>query len=260
MQGRLFWHCSNGRCRLGMRTLILSAQGKEVMIWIAERMISMNVFESVKAAVTTRQAAEHYGIEINHSGMARCPFHDDHTPSMKIDTRYHCFGCGADGDVINFTAGLFGLSNLDAAKMLAADFGINADHRGPVPMGFVRKTPDDLETRKHEWLLHAADVLTEYEKLLKDWREKYVPICPSDDPRPLYVESLRQLDRIELLLDMALCSDKIEQRALYLNYQEEVKKIEDRISDYKERTAAVPRTEECLRRTAADEEKYRPAV
>ena len=62
----------------------------------------MNIFESVKAAVTTRQAAEHYGIEVNHHGMARCPFHDDRTPSMKLDTRYHCFGCGADGDVIDF--------------------------------------------------------------------------------------------------------------------------------------------------------------
>ena len=31
-------------------------------------------------------------------------FHDDKNPSMKVDQRFHCFGCGADGDVIDFTA------------------------------------------------------------------------------------------------------------------------------------------------------------
>ena len=66
----------------------------------------MSIFNSVKEAVSTRQAAELYGITVNRSGMCRCPFHDDRFPSMKVDTRFHCFGCGADGDVINFTARL----------------------------------------------------------------------------------------------------------------------------------------------------------
>ena len=57
----------------------------------------MNVFEAVKQSVTTRQAAEHYGIHVGRNGMACCPFHNDKTPSMKLDQRYHCFGCGADG-------------------------------------------------------------------------------------------------------------------------------------------------------------------
>ena len=64
----------------------------------------MNVFEAVKQSVTTRQAAEHYGIHVGRNGMACCPFHHDKTPSMKLDRRYHCFGCGADGDVIDFAA------------------------------------------------------------------------------------------------------------------------------------------------------------
>ena len=68
----------------------------------------MNVFEAVKQSVTTRQAAEHYGIHVGRNGMACCPFHHDKTPSMKLDRRYHCFGCGADGDVIDFAAALYG--------------------------------------------------------------------------------------------------------------------------------------------------------
>lgn len=65
----------------------------------------MNIFETVKAAVTVRQAAEHYGLKINRSGMICCPFHDDRHPSLKLNEDYfYCFGCGAKGDVIDFVA------------------------------------------------------------------------------------------------------------------------------------------------------------
>ena len=37
----------------------------------------MNVFEAVKQNLTTRQAAELYGIPVNRHGMAVCPFHND---------------------------------------------------------------------------------------------------------------------------------------------------------------------------------------
>ena len=75
----------------------------------------MNVFEAVKQSVTTRQAASYYGIRVGRNGMACCPFHNDRTPSMKVDSRYYCFGCGASGDVIDFAASLHGLGNRDAA-------------------------------------------------------------------------------------------------------------------------------------------------
>ena len=44
----------------------------------------MNIFEAVKQSVTTRQAAESYGIRVNKNGMAVCPFHRDKNPSMKV--------------------------------------------------------------------------------------------------------------------------------------------------------------------------------
>ena len=77
-----------------------------------------NVFEAVKLSVSTREAAELYGIKVRRNGMACCPFHDDKNPSMKVDQRFHCFGCGEDGDVIDFTAKLFDLSPKEAAEKL----------------------------------------------------------------------------------------------------------------------------------------------
>ena len=75
-----------------------------------------SVFEVVKQSVTAREAAELYGIAVGRGGMACCPFHDERHPSMKVDTRFHCFGCGADGDVIDFTARLYDLSPKEAPK------------------------------------------------------------------------------------------------------------------------------------------------
>ena len=37
----------------------------------------MTLFELVKQTIQVRDAAEHYGLQVNHSGMCRCPFHED---------------------------------------------------------------------------------------------------------------------------------------------------------------------------------------
>ena len=80
----------------------------------------MTFFETVKNAVTVKQAAEHYGCKVNRGDMICCPFHDDRHPSMKLNEDYfYCFGCGTTGDVIDFVARLFGLSSYEAAKKLA---------------------------------------------------------------------------------------------------------------------------------------------
>ena len=53
----------------------------------------MNLFETVKSAVTVKQAAEYYGCKVNRGDMICCPFHDDRHPSMKLNRDYfYCFG------------------------------------------------------------------------------------------------------------------------------------------------------------------------
>ena len=65
-------------------------------------MAQLNIFQRVKQSVTTRQAASFYGLKVGRNDMCLCPFHDDRNPSMKVDARFHCFACNADGDVIDF--------------------------------------------------------------------------------------------------------------------------------------------------------------
>ena len=111
----------------------------------------MNLFEAVKQSVTTRQAAFAYGISVGRNGMVCCPFHDDRHPSMKVDRRFHCFACQADGDVIDFTSRLFGLSSKEAALKLAGDFSISFDRKGhdpPQKRVIKRKISEEMRYRQ----------------------------------------------------------------------------------------------------------------
>ena len=137
-----------------------------------------NVFEAVKQAVPTRQAAESYGIRVGRNGMACCPFHDDKHPSMKVDRRFHCFGCQADGDVIDFTARLFGLNSKEAALKLAEDFSVSFDAKGHDPprrRPVKRKISEELRYRQAEQ--KCFRVLCDYLHLLERWEKG---ICPAD--------------------------------------------------------------------------------
>ena len=139
----------------------------------------MNVFEAVKQNLTTRQAAEMYGIQVSRHGMAVCPFHNDKNPSMKVDRRFHCFACQGDGDVIDFTSRLFGLSSKEAALKLAEDFSISFDRKGhdpPQKRVIKRKISEEMRYRQAEQ--KCFRVLCDYLHLLEHWEQEYAPQNP----------------------------------------------------------------------------------
>lgn len=161
----------------------------------------MNLFESVKAAVTVRQAVEHYGLEVNRGNMVCCPFHNDRTPSMKLNEDYfYCFGCGATGDVIDLVAKLFNLSSYDAAKKLAYDFGIDPDK--PPAAAALRKPQYPLAKAFQKETLHCQRVLCDYLHLLERWKVQYAPKTPEDTIDDRFVEACQMLDYIEDLADI----------------------------------------------------------
>lgn len=137
----------------------------------------MHLFEAVKQSVTTRQAAERYGLNVNRNGMAVCPFHRDRHPSMKVDRRYYCFGCGATGDVIDFVSRLHGMSAKEAALMLARDFSIPCGDGTDAPrQSAVKKLRQEAEEQKYR--RHGAALLSGACRLLspaRRWREEHCP-------------------------------------------------------------------------------------
>ena len=186
-----------------------------------------NVFEAVKQSVSTREAAEFYGIKVSRNGMACCPFHDDKNPSMKVDQRFHCFGCGADGDVIDFTAKLFDLSPKEAAEKLAQDFGLIYDSQAPPRRRYVRQKTEAQKFREDRQRCYR--VLSDYYYLLKKWEADRSPRTPEEEPHPRFVEAIQKKAYVEYLLDLFLYESEEEQKAWIAEHTAEITHLERRL-------------------------------
>ena len=100
----------------------------------------MSYYPALKQRLTCREVAPRYGLKVNASGMALCPFHDEHSPSLKLSRGFHCFGCGAQGDVITFVSRLFGIPPGRRHKSC------------PRILGFLRAiTPEALRLPGQKW-------------------------------------------------------------------------------------------------------------
>ena len=186
-----------------------------------------NVFEAVKQSVSTRDAAAFYGIEVKRNGMACCPFHDDKNPSMKVDQRFHCFGCGEDGDVIDFTAKLFDLSPKEAAEKLAQDFGLIYDSQAPPRRRYVRQKTEAQKFREDRQRCYR--VLSDYYHLLKKWGIDHSPQTPEEEPHPRFVEAIKKKTYVEYLLDLFLYESEEEQKAWIAEHTAEITHLERRL-------------------------------
>ena len=187
-----------------------------------------NVFEAVKQSVSTREAAEFYGIKVSRTGMACCPFHDDKNPSMKLNEEYfYCFGCGATGDVIDFTAKLFDLSPKEAAEKLAQDFGLIYDSQAPPRRRYVRQKTEAQQFREDRQRCYR--VLSDYYYLLKKWEADNSPRTPEEEPHPRFVEAIQKKTYVEYLLDLFLYESEEEQKAWIAEHTAEITHLERRL-------------------------------
>ena len=170
----------------------------------------MNLFEIVKYGVSCREAAERYGVEVNHYGMALCPFHNDRHPSLYVaDDHYHCFACGEHGDVIDFVSKLFRLSLYDAAQRLAADFHLGPDKPPSAASLHAKRVQTEAQQlRENERLCFS--VLSDYARVLRDWKVRYAPKSPADPIHLRFVETCHELDRTEYYLDILCAGDSYE--------------------------------------------------
>lgn len=108
-------------------------------------------------------------MDLKRSGAAYkglCPFHDEKTPSFTIqkgDTHYHCFGCGAHGDSIQFLMGHLKMSFFDAVESLAQRFNVplqkiesSEENKGP-NKGALKEALDIACNFYQMMLLHTPE-------------------------------------------------------------------------------------------------------
>lgn len=130
---------------------------------------------------------ERYGVHPNNKGLARCPFHNEKTASFKVypNGTYHCFGCGAHGDVITFVMGIKKISFRDACKLLARE---PTDTEKKDIAAAKKQRNDKLEqialAERRYW--QAFDDL----KLCEDVIEKYKPQGNGEQPHEAFLLAL----------------------------------------------------------------------
>ena len=87
--------------------------------FIEELLGRIDIVEIIERRVPLKKAGREF--------QARCPFHDEKTPSFTVSPQkqfYHCFGCGAHGSAIGFLMNYEGLEFVDAVEELARHAGL----------------------------------------------------------------------------------------------------------------------------------------
>lgn len=196
----------------------------------------MSIFKEVKEAVSTKDAASFYGIKVSRNGMCVCPFHPDKNPSMKVDNRFHCFGCGADGDVINFVERMYGLSPIDAVKKLVVDFNLSIDLKASYkPVKEVIK-PNKEQEELRAFQLYKRDALNylhEYYYILHCAKRDYAPSAPEEleNCNPLFEEALHNLDTIDAMIEEIENTTLKEQLDFMNTYKEVLARVKSRVTE-----------------------------
>lgn len=191
--------------------------------------MNTNVFLEIRDRVGMSEVAQFYGLEIDHAGMACCPFHEDKTPSLKVyNDHFYCFGCGTTGDCTGFVAKLFGLRQIDAAKKISGDFGLGLfDREFAAPIKIAPNPKYEMQ----KWITDSLKTVNEYLNKLYEWRRDYAPQNPSEQFHPLFVESLQKTDYVEYLADILAHGTDNDKREFYEQGKREIAEIKNCLDD-----------------------------
>ena len=194
----------------------------------------MNLFETVRTNVKAVDVVLMAGFQPNRSKMICCPFHNDKHPSMKVDRRYFCFGCGAKGDAVDFVANYYGLSLKEAAEKIISDFGLTYNNTGYAegvrkPIAAKRSEYQIWAEKKQELFAH----LSRLHEQLREMKMKYAPKDREDSEwSPLFVMAAKELTYVEYLYDYCMFEATEEELKRKIDeITKEMEKIEKRMYD-----------------------------
>ncbi|MCK4494017.1 MAG: DNA primase [Methylococcales bacterium] len=91
--------------------------------FITDLLIRVDIIDLINAHVPLKKTGLNF--------MARCPFHDEKTPSFAANAKrqtYHCFGCGLGGNAISFLMEYSNLDFIEAVEDLASFMGIDVPY------------------------------------------------------------------------------------------------------------------------------------
>lgn len=209
----------------------------------------MGIFDVIRENVTARQAAEYYGVHVNHNGMACCPFHNDRHPSLKLDKRFHCFGCQEDGDAVDFVAKMFGLRTIDAAIKIAEDFNLAVDfpkkesakeRNARIRLAKAKEHENKVRRAYAEELRLFRLKLSEFFQTFHYWNLEYAPTedewnAGTIDER--YIVAAKFIDQVDYILEVIDFGNDDDIFEIYKNREEIISKYEREITNAQQRAA-----------------------
>lgn len=166
----------------------------------------------IKSRVKMPELLRHYGFRLNKNRMPCC-FHNGRDNNLGVkDNYYHCFVCGAKGDIFKFVQDYFGLGFNDSLKKVNEDFGLGfpiGEKLDPKrQIDIARKCAErEEEARAEEALRKTLDenywaAFDEWDRLNKNMRV-YAPKSVNDELHPLFVEATQKISYAEYKLDIA---------------------------------------------------------
>lgn len=141
-----------------------------------------------------------YGVEVNRKGFAKCPFHNEKTASFRVysDGTYHCFGCGAHGDVITFVMTIQNLSFKEACELLDKDISYSEQRK----IDKIKRHREKQAGLREEASLNYWDAFDEW-KDNEERIELFKPCSPEIVPNALFLLALSRRSRLEHNLNIA---------------------------------------------------------
>jgi DNA primase len=123
--------------------------GKIPTQFIDQLLDRVDIIEVINRRIPLKKAGSNY--------QARCPFHDEKTPSFTVSPTkqfYHCFGCGAHGSAIGFLMDYDNLSFVEAVEELAQQAGLEVPREGGIHQGSDLHPLYDLMSRSAQYYQH----------------------------------------------------------------------------------------------------------
>ena len=156
--------------------------------------------EKIRLANPLKEWLERYGIEINRKGFAKCPFHIEKTASFRVyaDNTYHCFGCGAHGDVISFVMAVQNVPFEDACAFLDRDISYSEQRR----IDRIKRKKDSAADKREKARVDYWSAFDNW-KLNEDIISAYKPSNPHEKPNAMFLSALADRGMLNHKLSIA---------------------------------------------------------
>lgn len=171
------------------------------------------ITDTIRQSVSARDAAQALGIRVNRHGRCQCPIHNGTDYNMRLypgDGGYHCFVCGASGDVIHLVENVQQCSFLSAIEWLNSAFHLGLPLDRPMDKNAQEAAEIARKRKQMEREQRRAVERMEFDlycitgKLLADLendKEQYRPRTATEPWNPKFVTACKLIQEVKELVE-----------------------------------------------------------